>query len=202
MKKCTRCKSLLSDDHFHSDAYRSDGLSNKCKDCHRVAMRQYKEKNADKVKQEKRKYYAANRDKFRQYYHDNKERIREQSKKTRSTFEGAIKTMFQSAKTRARKGNLDFDLTIDFLASIAPTHCPVDGQPLDWKKEIDNNGRPHATSPSLDRIDPAKGYTMDNVRIIGDKWNRWKNNMTVQDVNLLQRYMAACSLECDCGYEK
>ena len=193
MKKCTRCKALLPSDCFHSDASRGDGLNNKCKECHKLTMRQWKQKNANKVKQQRKRYYTANRARLRQYYQDNKERFRAQSKQARSNLDGSLKVMFQSARSRARQSNLDFDLTIDFLATIAPTHCPIDGRPLDWSKEIENNGRPHATSPSLDRINPAKGYTMDNVRIIGDKWNRWKSNMTINDLLILRDYMRLSS---------
>ena len=80
--------------------------------------------------------------------------------------------MVATAKWRAKKYGIPFNLSKqDF---VIPTVCPLLGIPIDTvgSKRSDN-------SPSLDKIDPAKGYTTGNVWVISDKANRMKQNMTV-----------------------
>lgn len=82
--------------------------------------------------------------------------------------------MLNQAKKRANKNNLLFDITLDFLESIAPEKCPVFNIPLDYSYGNKKHVQPN--SPSLDRIDPAKGYTTDNVWIISNRANTIKSN--------------------------
>ncbi len=76
-------------------------------------------------------------------------------------------------KTRAKNQNLDFNLTENDL--IIPEKCPVFGTPLilHTKREIQKNLK---TSVSVDRKDPSKGYTRDNIEIMSAFANRMKNN--------------------------
>ena len=81
--------------------------------------------------------------------------------------------MVATAKYRAKKYGLPFSLTKhDF---VIPDVCPLLGIPINkvGSKRTDN-------SPSLDKIDPAKGYTTGNVWVISDKANRMKQNMSVE----------------------
>ena len=50
MKKCTTCKIIKSDIHFHIDSTRSDKLSNKCKICRSKYQRNYYLNHLDKIK--------------------------------------------------------------------------------------------------------------------------------------------------------
>ena len=75
----------------------------------------------------------------------------------------------QRAKKRAEKLGIAFDLPLD--AVVIPTFCPV----LDLRLVIGEGRLPE--SPSLDRIDPAKGYVVGNCRVISDKANRLKSNL-------------------------
>lgn len=199
LKKCTCCKEWFSVSNFHSDANRKDGLANRCKQCHNKHMQRYKKRNPERIKEDKRKYYEQNRDKIRQYYQDNREWLLARSRESRCGLDGSIKTMLASAKTRAKKRDWEFDIDEDYLLSIATEHCPVDGRPLDWDKKLSTNGRSSPTSPSLDRLDSSRGYVKGNVRIIGDQWNRWKSNMTLEDVEKLCLYMRQCF---HCGEEE
>lgn len=68
-----------------------------------------------------------------------------------------------TVRTRARKRGLEFNLD-QFLpelqARIDLGLCEVTGEPFDLSP-----GRKFS-SPSLDRIDPKKGYTFENTRIV------------------------------------
>ena len=214
-KHCSKCREeKLSDCFYRNDKIKS-GLSSWCKDCTRTASRErqranpqqydpeyrrlYHQRNKDKINAERRERYWADPEKYRAMGRDY---ARSLLLTKEWTMEEAVKAMLARAKQRARKKGIAFDLDYDFLLSIAVLNCPVDGLPLDWLRELDRNGKPHAQSPSLDRIDSTKGYTKDNVTIISHKWNNWKSNMTVDDIELLYGYVESNWKEDVCGYEK
>lgn len=68
-----------------------------------------------------------------------------------------------TARTRAKNRSLDFDLD-DYVAEIQQRIdsgvCEITGVPFCL-----DPGRRY-NSPSIDRIDPAKGYTYDNIRVV------------------------------------
>ena len=86
---------------------------------------------------------------------------------TAQKVEACLKVRLQSAKERSRKRGLEFDLTLDWLLDTAKAQgfrCVLTGTRF-FKEGLSGSQR-DAYSPSLDRIDPSKGYTMDNVRIV------------------------------------
>jgi hypothetical protein len=73
----------------------------------------------------------------------------------------------RAAKRRAKKRGLEFSLeVIDVLNRHADCKgcCEVSGIAFDLAKSMDHWRRPMA--PSIDRIDPKRGYTPDNVRLV------------------------------------
>lgn len=77
----------------------------------------------------------------------------------------------KDAKKRAVKKNLPHNITIAYIVSIMTDTCPIYGTEFKWM----GNGGILPTSPSLDRIDPAKGYVEGNVVIISSKANNIKS---------------------------
>jgi hypothetical protein len=102
-----------------------------------------------------------------------KRKIREKSWRPIWAEINPAKRLLYSARRRATLNNLDFDLVEDDI--IVPTHCPILGIPL-------VNTRPRGDSrrdiASLDRVDPTKGYTKDNIEVISWLANTMKNNAT------------------------
>ncbi len=76
-----------------------------------------------------------------------------------------------ASRSRARKKGWSHSITVDDLN--IPTHCPVFGVVLKWgtKKQRDH-------SPSLDRIDPQKGYVPGNVIVVSWLANNIRGNFT------------------------
>jgi len=73
--------------------------------------------------------------------------------------------MLTSAKSRAKKKQLPFNLTkLWLLQKLENGTCELSGIPFDFSKSSKNNFNP--MSPSIDRIDSSKGYTFDNCRVI------------------------------------
>lgn len=77
----------------------------------------------------------------------------------------------QRAKKRAWKLGVAFDLPLQ--AVVIPVFCPV----LDVRLVIGEGRLPE--SPSLDRINPNKGYVIGNCRVVSDKANRLKGNLNL-----------------------
>jgi len=73
--------------------------------------------------------------------------------------------------------------------AITGDYCPVDGSPFDWDRQLEIDSTLPLATPSLDRIDSSSGYTKDNVTIVGNKWNRWKSNMNLGELELLIQYV-------------
>jgi hypothetical protein len=113
----------------------------------------------------------------------------EQKKKTTTawtnnklnTKDGHILFLWYSVLSRSKLNNIPFNLTQEYLRDIAVDKCPVFGFDLAWGSR---NKLPKDNSPSLDRIDPTKGYVIGNVRWLSQLANRMKNSAT--DQQLLQ----------------
>lgn len=71
------------------------------------------------------------------------------------------------AKHRATSRGLPFDITEEYITGLIERQgraCAVSGIPFQSRKS--ETGRRLPFAPSIDRIDNAGGYTMDNVRIV------------------------------------
>lgn len=80
--------------------------------------------------------------------------------------------------SRCRKFGIktDFEDSLElalYIRDIAPEKCPVFN-----KKLVKGNGKPHKFSPSVDRIDPAKGYIKGNLQVISLFANYMKQEAT------------------------
>jgi hypothetical protein len=70
-----------------------------------------------------------------------------------------------------------------------PDNCPVLGIPLNYHGVEKQGWSRTDNSPSIDRIDSSKGYTLDNMQIISWRANRIKNDSTPEELRLLADYM-------------
>lgn len=114
---------------------------------------------------------------WKTYYEENKEQLKAaQKQKYRAN---PLKYLIYAAKARAEKFGLDFDLTEDSIAM--PEVCPVFGKPFIVG---DRN-----LAPSLDRIDPKKGYVKGNVAIVSFRANRLKMNASLAELKQLVAWL-------------
>lgn len=95
--------------------------------------------------------------------------------------------MIARARQRARDKNLPFDIDHEYIRSIVPSHCPVFGTKLEWSCRRSDVNRALPNSPSLDRIDPSRGYVKGNVWIISNKANTIKSNASHEELKLLTK---------------
>lgn len=81
--------------------------------------------------------------------------------------------LFRWARDRAARRGIQF--TIDREDIVIPAHCPVLKIPMD--------------RPSLDRINPDRGYVPGNVQVISFRANTLKNNATREELAKVLAYM-------------
>lgn len=96
--------------------------------------------------------------------------------------EDPVYEMFMNARKRAKKKNLEFRIEKEDI--VIPDTCPITGV----KIEI-NTGKCKQNSPSLDRIDNSKGYIKGNVRVISNRANHCKSNLSLEEIRNLYEYV-------------
>jgi hypothetical protein len=185
---CRNCSIQLNTINAVKDAGKRDGIASICKTCNGLRTAEWKKNNPQKVKLQRKRQY--------QKMKQNPEKLKQQSQAYRQWYRkirgtgvnGTLQITIGSVKFRAKQLNIPFDLDIDYLASIVTENCPVDGLPMDWAMNLVRNGKPTDRSPSIDRIIPALGYIKGNVKFIAHKWNTWKSDMLLRDLELIIAY--------------
>ena len=93
--------------------------------------------------------------------------------------------MRQNARARAREAGVPFTIGVEDI--IIPTHCPILGIPLFSTTGKRGGGD---NSPSLDRIEPARGYVPGNVIVISNRANRLKSDASVKELRDIASFYA------------
>jgi hypothetical protein len=107
--------------------------------------------------------------------------------KKSSTLEGHVTETLNRAKGRAKKQNVPFAVTLEYLVSIAPKKCPILGIELAWGRKGETGYR--HDSPSLDKIVPELGYVAGNVQWLSNKANTMKHNATPEELKLFAKWI-------------
>ena len=129
--------------------------------------KEYRSANAHQVADTNKSWRRRNPDKIRQY------------NATEST---RITSQLNQAKRRAAANGWEFNLTKQDI--VIPDTCPVLGIPL-----LRTDGRLADSSPTIDRIDSTKGYTVDNIRVISWRANKIKSDATIEELRQILKYM-------------
>jgi len=107
------------------------------------------------------------------YYERNKIRINKRDRDAHRN--DPRKLLLKEAKKRARNNNLEFDIELDDIK--IPKICPLSG----LKIEV-GNGKLHASSPTLDRINNKKGYTKENILVLSHIGNTTKGALSLKQL--------------------
>ena len=161
-KRCSKCEQVLSLDSFTKNSKRKDGLTCWCKSCNKKSRDRYYQENKESIKNRHRNWRSQNTESIKR---KRKEKHKEDPRKT----------MLYSAKHRAKINGLSFDLELDDI--IIPVKCPVFLTDFDIESSTQSR-----MSPSLDRINPEKGYVKGNVQVISWLANTMKNNATTKEL--------------------
>ena len=88
--------------------------------------------------------------------------------------------MLPQIKRRAKDAGLEFNLELKDLT--VPERCPIFGTVLERNDDM-TKARPN--SPSVDRIDPNKGYVKGNIAVMSYRANVIKNDGTAAEHRLI-----------------
>lgn len=137
-KRCYKCKEWKDLSLFNKSRKMSGGVAKICRECYNKQEAVIK---CNKSRSRRFKYSIENGD-----------------------IEFYIKRRIGTIKSRANKNHIEFDLNIDDLLSLWQNQkglCFYSGIPM--KNSMKQDGFQSWDGPSLDRVDPSKGYVKGNV---------------------------------------
>lgn len=178
-KTCSVCKTLKDFSEFGRRKATSDGHRSQCKSCDREAAKRYRAADPEASKQRNRRHYERHRESriesTRSWRANNPEKAKETAlrAKAKSRTETWALALVTGARNVAKKKGLEFDIDVEWIESLwgrQQGRCfwyHILMQPAD---ELRN-----PLQPSIDRINPAKGYTKSNVVLACAAANRGRN---------------------------
>lgn len=185
-KTCTKCEQTKNISFFYKR--KNGNYHSWCKFCNNAqTSKAAKERRKNFVKPSDLKVSVCgtcNKEKNIEQFAVDKSRkngLHSRCKECQSEYNTHPRRMLSSAKSRAKRFGLDFNLTIEDI--VIPEYCPI----LDIKL-CNNKGGAKASSPSLDRIDNSKGYIKGNVAVISYRANSAKRDFSLEDIERLYKY--------------
>lgn len=144
----------------------------------KVRKSYYHRMKSDPEYMSKRKKHAE------KYKKKNKERLLENGRKANKARRDKNPEVYMVYEARKRAKVKGIQCTITPQDIFIPKTCPVLGIPLEA-----GTGKRYAGSPSLDRVDNNKGYTLDNIKVISHRANALKNDATIEELKAIVKYM-------------
>jgi len=180
--------------------------------------KQYREKNREMIRAKGKVYRDANKERLqergRQYRARNREAILARQKAYRDSEAGReyhnayikkylsepqnrMRYLVRQAALRAKEYGIAFDPSLKpILMSNPPLECRCCGCAFNFEA-IGNGQEGKWQSPSLDRFDNSRGYTVENVKVICMRCNSLKSDATLAEMETVVRYMQGLSADRD-----
>lgn len=165
---CSRCMVVKSVDNFHK---KLDSFSSYCILCSRQYVSTWQKRTKDERRDFNKSYYEKNKQKIiqRQIEWSNKDPMRK---------------WFQSIKAAKRQIGISIEIQwkeIKILLEKQNNVCALTGLPF-LPNGLKEKGKFQWDSPSLDKINPNDGYSINNVRVILYCVNAFKGRMSDEDM--------------------
>jgi len=149
-KICKICKQEKNLSEYHKLKKGLDGVRTTCKEC----------RKKEKIEYNLRDYVI---EKNKNYYQNNKESIRNRLNK----YYWTLTSQYHEYKKRAKKKNIQFEITKDDSISFYNTNCYYCGEKI--------NGL------GIDRVDNKKGYVINNIVPCCSKCNFMKHVLSKEE---------------------
>lgn len=161
---CLKCKEEKPVTEFSKWKNGATGYQTWCKDCMKKHSKQayIMERKRENVRRKREDPVYRNRE-------------REINKETR--LKNRVVFLLRSARDRAKQEGLPFSITKEDVP--IPTHCPVLGVKLEVHTRY---------APSIDKIEPSKGYIPGNVWVISWKANSMKLDASPDELKRFCEY--------------
>jgi hypothetical protein len=150
-------------------------------DARRAAQNARKRADPEKTKAQRNAYRAADPERYKEY--DRKDQMKQRIRHP-------WRSSFNAARKRARKKGLEFTITHDWARANFTGFCALTGLPFAVREEVGKSG-PGPFSPSLDQIEPAKGYTPDNCRYVLFAVNAFKHVLSDAEMRVVAEALLA-----------
>jgi hypothetical protein len=162
-KTCTKCHEIKDTSKFYKDNRRKDGFRCWCKQC-TIADNKVREPSYhDKRKAYRIIHKEQISERARNKYDSKKEKINADNKVWYQTPKGRLKTYKRNADLR----EIEWKLTDEEFYSFWNKNCTYCDSPI--------------VTIGLDRIDPKKEYTLDNVTSCCPKCNTIKMDLDIKE---------------------
>lgn len=92
--------------------------------------------------------------------------------------------MWRNIQQRAKLAKIPFSILPSDI--VIPTHCPVLGIELDTRRV-----KLHDAYPTVDRIIPALGYTVENIQVMSWRANRIKRDGSAEEHERIAAWIRA-----------
>lgn len=107
---------------------------------------------------------------------------------------GRVSKILASKRWYCKTNNLEFNLDAEWLLPRLKGRCEITNLEFkmvkaEYRKKKQSGPKPF--SPSIDRIDPNKGYTKDNCRLIISCVNAFKSTMTDKQMKNVAKALLA-----------
>lgn len=159
---CSRCGESKPATLEYFSKYKTGAFQSRCRVCVGKYIRGWALNNPEKTSAYGRKWTKNNPDKVKAKQHRR---------------QVSCNQLLRVTKSRAKKKSIPFDLEPEDIEY--PETCPYLGIIL--KHHLGEGCGPKDDSPSLDRIDPSKGYVKGNVEVISHRANMIKNCGTAEE---------------------
>lgn len=157
VRRCTSCRIIKSLDDFHLHRKMKFGRAYVCRSCSCAKSAAYFKSGKGLVT----------------------------TKQNRMTVGGRASQILRSIKYRAKKNGLEFDLTREWVIEKLSGRCEFTGKRFIITGNGDTLRGPW--SPSVDKIDVTRGYTIDNCRMVVLAFNQARSNWGDESVRELAR---------------
>lgn len=168
-KRCPKCRLVKPRAEFHADTRRRDGLQTYCRTCQAERFQAYRLANADYFAEHGRARYRRERHRNAERYAADRDGYLARKAAYGATVRGRLVTLLYSAKCRAAKAGVAYDLDIEWALGRwehQSGRCLLTGLAFSLATIKMGAGRFDPMSPSLDRISHKRGYTRENTRLV------------------------------------
>ena len=184
MKICSKCNQEDSLEMFVKNKQCRGGYAGTCKNCQNEYSRNWKRENRDRLALIRRKQYAEGYGAI--------QREKEQIRKEQHPLKVRGQVLRAGMRDRARVNGIEFDsrfFSVSYLMERLShnQNCECCHKPLDISFKADHKF--NESSPSIDRVNPTKGYVKDNVAILCWRCNRIKQDATPQELRTIADFM-------------
>lgn len=165
-KRCSHCKEVKNLDEFRKVTQKRPTRRSEC----RICEQRYKKR--EKYKQNQKEYSK----RIRKIPEIHAKTIK-QCKDYGLTVRGRANRLYNAAKQRSKINNLVFEIPQAYIEIVLHLGvCERTGIPFDFSSPAETKFNPF--SPSLDRKNPFKGYTIQNTQVVCNAYNFAKHQMS------------------------